>query len=318
VAAHLFGGSRRTELFTDRCGRAVAYLDSRGFSKELTNGGMAPRTLAIVNREADVAFHALARDLSLDPADPWLGRYVEYEWNHLRHVFESELCPVGGRVVLEFGCNIGATSIVLAKLGAAVKAVDVNPRCVALAEHNARRYGVEDNIDFHCLPDTRSLPFASESFDLVSCSSVLEYVPGPLLGAIQEEIARVTKKGGAILIAGTSNRLWPVEVHSRRWLINYLPRCLDKRLFGRPMQRGIWPWLVRRGFGPYEDLLLVKEEAFLQAKLRTGASQRQIRLLSFAGKCSKRAGISVGMLLPSMFMVLRKRGDAAQPERLHP
>ena len=55
------------------------------------------------------------------------ARYVEHEMAHIGHLFATGVCPVEGREVLEFGCNIGATSIVLAHYGAQVTAVDISP-----------------------------------------------------------------------------------------------------------------------------------------------------------------------------------------------
>lgn len=46
------------------------------------------------------------------------ARYVEHEISHIGRVFATGLCPVDGKDVLEFGCCIGATSIVLAHYGA--------------------------------------------------------------------------------------------------------------------------------------------------------------------------------------------------------
>ncbi len=265
------------------------------------------RSLEIVDPEADRHFHELARSLSLNPADTWLGGYVDYEWNHGRHLFEVGLVSVDGRQVLEFGCNVGATAIVLAHLGAVVKAIDVNANYIALAELNAARYGVAGRIEFSVAPDTTKLPFDSGSFDVVSCNSVLEYVPRAMLGPVQLEIDRVTKAGGFILIAGTSNRMWPRETHSGRWLINYLPEAVDQTMLGRCLQRGAWPWVVRAGFGSYDDVLLDNDKAFLDAKARIGTSAWKLRLLSLFARLTRQAGISAGMLLPSMQLVLRKR-----------
>jgi SAM-dependent methyltransferase len=77
------------------------------------------------------------------------------------------------------------------------------------------------------------------------CNSVLEYVRPDQLAAIVGELRRVLKPGGRLLVTGTSSRLSPKEVHSGRWLVNYLPRRIDSWL-GRCRQRGLDPFRLRR------------------------------------------------------------------------
>lgn len=262
---------------------------------------------AIVNAEADRQFHESARKLGWNPADLWVGDYVDYEWEHVRHIFECEVGDLSGLRVLEFGCNVGATAIVLAALGASVEAVDVNPDCLVLGVLNARRYGFSETIRFGRIAPGARLPFAAEHFDMATCISVLEYVPQGELRALQAEVAQVVRVGGLILVAGTSNRLWPVETHSRRRGINYLPVVADPWLFGRSMQRGVWPWSVRNGFQPCEDLLQRDLRPFLEAQKRMNVRGWKIRLLSLGNIVVRRLGVSVGMLLPSMHLLLRKQ-----------
>src|ERR1700761_739092 len=85
------------------------------------------------------------------------ARYVEHEISHIGQMFASGLCPVEGAEVLEFGCNVGATSIVLAHYGARVTAVDISPACLEIARLNARRYGIT-SIRFERLHEGQPLP----------------------------------------------------------------------------------------------------------------------------------------------------------------
>src|SRR6266851_4626742 len=110
---------------------------------------------AIRDFEAHERFRATARRLSLDPDSVWVGGYVENGWRHGRHVFECAGLTVAGASVLEFGCNVGATSIVLATMGAVVTGVDVNRDFVELAGLNAASYGFAHAIELLHAPDTR-------------------------------------------------------------------------------------------------------------------------------------------------------------------
>ena len=139
-----------------------------------TREGEAPP--AIVDPDADQRFRDLATRLCLDPDARYVGGYVGWEWAHARHVFDGLVAPVRGEPVLEVGCNVGATAIVLAALGAEVTAVDPDARYLELARANAARHGVEERIAFVHVADTTRMPFERGRFDWVTCNSVLEYV----------------------------------------------------------------------------------------------------------------------------------------------
>src|SRR5689334_8194410 len=170
-------------------------------------GRRAPRApLEIVDAEADKEFERVARACGYDPQNRWVGEYAAYTWATLGPILEHVMHYVPGPRVLEFGCNMGAAAISAAKLSNRVTAIDIDPKLVDIARANARRYGLSERIEFRHVADTTHLPFENEAFDLVICSSVLEYIEPGLLGRIQHEIARVTARGGVILVTATSNR----------------------------------------------------------------------------------------------------------------
>ncbi|HAT33485.1 MAG TPA: hypothetical protein DCW29_22345 [Janthinobacterium sp.] len=203
--------------------------------------------------DTQAAVDTRARNLGLQAGDPWVGGYVDYRWKHSRPILEAMGLRHEGMRVLEFGCNVGASAILFARLGAVVSAVDVSADWIGLARLNADLHGVGD-IDFVHVDDTRAPPFADAQFDLLTCNGVLEYVDDDQRAAVQREIDRVLKPGGMILLTGSSNRLWPRETHSGLWPVNYLPRALD-RLWRKPLQRGLWPWVARHGYGRHYDNL---------------------------------------------------------------
>ncbi len=263
--------------------------------------------LHIVDDAADARFRELATSMALDPDDPWVGhQYVDHEWTRGRHAFAAVAPDIVGREVLEFGCHVGASAVVLGALGARATAVDVDDRSVSLARANAARYGVGEKVAFHHVADTRKLPFAAESFDLISCNSVLEYVPDDARSSVQAELDRVLRPGGVVIVMGTSNRLWPRELHSGALGVNYLPRRLAALVARRPI-RSVSPWRVRSGFGGYQDLSLGKRaSAFLDMKAGMGVSPAKLRLMAAAGRAVAPLGISVGMLMPSVSLFLQK------------
>jgi SAM-dependent methyltransferase len=255
--------------------------------------------------EKQAAFDAAAERLGLRPRDPWIGGYVDYEWDHLRRVLEAMPLRLEGARILEFGCNVGASAILFSHLGAQVSATDISAEWIALARLNAARYGITD-IAFTHVADSRRLPFAGGRFDLVACNSVLEYIDDAELAAVQRELDRVLAPGGLILLTGTSNRLWPREVHSGHWFVNYLPRFVD-RLWPSPLQRGIWPWRARHGFGRHYDNLDTADGNNFFALSRCGMGMQPVllKLLLGGARC---LGVGPGMLAQNLSCLLQKRG----------
>lgn len=250
------------------------------------------------------AFEVQARRLGLRPSDRWVGGYVDYEWDHVRHVVAALPCKLDGLKVLEFGCNVGASAILFSHLGAHVTGADIDAGWIELARFNARRYG-QDGIAFDHVPDTRALPYADGQFDLVACNSVLEYVDAAKLAQVQRDIDRVLAPGGLILLTGTSNRLWPRESHAGNWFGNYLPRAAG-HWFDARWQRGISPWCARFGFGAhYENLDSAAADGFF-ARSRRAMGMRDGRLSALLA-VARLLGVAPGLLTPYMSCLLQKR-----------
>lgn len=270
-----------------------------------------PSSPVICDASADRQFQEKVREL-FPESHKFEERYVDREMTHIGQMFATNLCPVAGKKVLEFGCNVGATSIVLAQYGAKVTGVDVSAEYVVLAGLNAKRYGLADKINLQVLRPGEPLPFADRSFDVVTCNSVLEYVRPELVPDVQRELNRVLRPGGLLLVFGTSNRLWPVESHSGRWFVNYIPRALDHLLPHSP-ERGVWPQTLRRGFGRgYEDELAgwAGARRYTELKRQMGLDGRRLTLMRIAAGISAISPWSLGMMMPYATVLLRKHGPS--------
>ena len=261
--------------------------------------------LQIVDAQADEEFRRLVREV-FPKSYQWEERYVDHEMQHIRWMLHPDLCGVDGREVLELGCNIGATAIVSAFSGARVTGVDLNPDYLEVAALNAKRYGLAERIHFQQVTEGTPLPFPPESFDVIICNSVLEYVKHPGLPKLQSNLDQLLKPGGLLLVFGTSNRIWPMEVHSGQWFTNYLPHTLDPWL-NRPARRGVWPWQARWGFGRYDDVIAGRgADAYLQIKQAMGLKGKKLAVFQSICRVCAILRISPGLLTSSMTVLLQK------------
>jgi S-adenosylmethionine-dependent methyltransferase len=86
----------------------------------------------------------------------------------------------GGLHALDIGGGTGANAVRLARLGIHVTLLDSSVEMLNLAEHAARASGLSSQIELKD-GDATQIPklFAAESFDLIICHNILEFVEDP-------------------------------------------------------------------------------------------------------------------------------------------
>jgi len=106
----------------------------------------------------------------------------------------------GHETVLDVAAGTGATTFPLARSlpSGGVTAVDFSADMLDQARSTAVKEGLR-NIEFVCHDMTR-LPFATNSFDHVTCSFGLFFVED--MSEMLEHFARLVKPGGSVLISG--------------------------------------------------------------------------------------------------------------------
>ena len=129
---------------------------------------------------------------------------------------------VDGARILDVGCGGGFVAKALTNLGYDIVGIDLSAAAVGAATAaNAGHFAVARG---------ELLPFASNSFDTVVCSEVLEHVDSPAM--VLTEIARVLQPGGSFLFS-LPNRTWLsrlvlIEIAQRWRLTRVLPTDLHE------------------------------------------------------------------------------------------
>ena len=127
-----------------------------------------------------------------------LSNREELEDEHRIFLWEQQIRrALNGRVcrhVLDVGCGPGFFSVLLARLGYEVTAVDYTENMLAEARKNAAHYGVD--IDFRQM-DAQNLDFGDGIFDLVISRNVLWNLEQP--GQAYSEWLRVLRPDGILM-----------------------------------------------------------------------------------------------------------------------
>lgn len=106
---------------------------------------------------------------------------------------------------LEVGSGTGVTSVRLAQLGIHVTELDSSQAMLDLARRAAEAGGVSDRVTFRHGDAARLTDlFPVESFDIIICHNILEYVEDPI--AVLRGAARLLRDTSAILSIVVRNR----------------------------------------------------------------------------------------------------------------
>jgi len=108
----------------------------------------------------------------------WLGDFPRFKWELIEPFIPASL---DGMTALDIGCNAGFYSIELARRGAHVTAIDVDPHYLRQAQWAARQFDVDDRIEFHEM-QVYDLARMDATFDVVWFMGVFYHLRYPMLG----------------------------------------------------------------------------------------------------------------------------------------
>lgn len=131
------------------------------------------------------------------------------------------LKPLAGIRILDVGCGGGLIAEPLARMGAAVTAIDPAEPSIAAARLHAEANGV--TVDYRAAR-AEDLVAAGATFDAVTCMEVIEHVPD--VGAFVALLAGLVRPGG-LLVLSTINRTlkaYAMAIVATEYVLQWLPR----------------------------------------------------------------------------------------------
>lgn len=99
------------------------------------------------------------------------------------------------KVVLDYCCGLGRTSLDLARYGAFVYGIDISDESIKTATNAAAEADYADKIRFSVM-DAENLEFEDEFFDFIVCNGVLHHLD---LAKAYPELFRVLKTNGQVI-----------------------------------------------------------------------------------------------------------------------
>jgi SAM-dependent methyltransferase len=165
--------------------------------------------------------------------------YLPFKETRGRHFLSPLFSYLGARglaglSVLEVGCSFGHITEYLAEQPAVARitSYDTDAAFIEIVRTKVQEMRLDKVSDVRLLSDdeTRRLPWADRSFDLVLAVGVVEHLPEHHRRAKVDEYYRVLAPGGHIAILDTPNRWFPYETHSVGLpLVQWLPPRLAYR-----------------------------------------------------------------------------------------
>jgi len=154
--------------------------------------------------------------------DPMGSMRPLHELNPLRLDWIDRLGGLAGKRVLDVGCGGGVLAESMAARGARVCGIDLAPKLIRVAELHALESGVA--VDYRVASAEDLALEEPGSYDLVTCTELLEHVPDP--ASIVRACATLVRPQGWVFFS-TINRnpkSFALAILGAEYLLGLLPR----------------------------------------------------------------------------------------------
>jgi len=125
--------------------------------------------------------------------------FVDRALRGLRHIIPEFAGIRPWQRVLDVCCGTGDQAVHLARKGVEAFGIDLDPVMIGVAEARKKRYG-KDNLHFE-IADATALPFQDSFFDCAIISLALHEKPFEVEMKVVDEMRRVVKRGGSLVLA---------------------------------------------------------------------------------------------------------------------
>lgn len=142
-----------------------------------------------------------------------------HDINPVRVQFIEKYSKIPQARILDVGCGGGILCEEMAKLGAKVTGLDVDPAIIDVAQEHAKNNQLD--IDYVCQAIET---YEAESFDYITCMEMLEHVSSPAL--IIQQCARLLKPGGCLFLSTINRTLhaYLTVIVAAEYILKLLPQ----------------------------------------------------------------------------------------------
>jgi S-adenosylmethionine-dependent methyltransferase len=162
---------------------------------------------------------------------------LDLAWENLRPLLPGNASK---RRALDLGGGTGSASVKLAEMGFEVVLLDSSEEMLGIARQQAEASGVAARIPFrHADAGQLAELFAGDSFDVVVCHNLLEYVEEP--ARTVRDVARVLRDDAvvSVLVRNSAGEVLRAAIKSGDWALataNLSAQTVTDSLFGEPVR----------------------------------------------------------------------------------